>query len=251
MSNPFDSGQMAAGYARSRPAIHVHIVDRLRVALGLAVPVERALDVGCGAGLSTAALGGHARRLLGIDPSHAMLRHASASVPAAHFVAAVAEALPVRERSIDLMTAAGSLNWVDLPRFFAEVTRVLTPGGTLAIYDFAPGREFRGDDRLSTWFAEFARRYPPAAARAIVPEALELEPHGLRLRSHEPLVVGLVLDPGFYLDYVMTETNVAEAVRAGASRHDIREWCRHTLAAVFPDAREVLFRAYLALVRRG
>jgi hypothetical protein len=49
----------------------------------------------------------------------------------------------------------------------------------------------------------------------------------------------------------MTETNIAEAVRNGSSPRAIRDWCREALAAIFPDTREVLFRAYLALVGRS
>ena len=67
MDNLFDSPDMAAGYARARPALHPRII-------GLAgkylqpLPVENALDVGCGAGLSTRALESIARHCHGIDP---------------------------------------------------------------------------------------------------------------------------------------------------------------------------------------
>jgi len=250
MSNPFDSVHMAAGYARSRPAVHAVIIERLARHLG-ARPLARALDIGCGAGLSTAALDGLARVTIGIDPVRSMIAHATTVAPGARLVAAGAEALPIGDLSIDLMTAAGSLNWVDLSRFFPEVARVLAPQGTLAIYDFAAGRALRGDDRLSTWFAEFERRYPAPVCRAIVPESLELRPHGLRLQHHESFAVGLRLDPAFYLEYVLTETNVADAARRGNARDDIRAWCQATLAPVFPAAREVLFSAYLALVARA
>jgi SAM-dependent methyltransferase len=251
MTNPFNTRDMAAGYARSRPPVHPHIIERLRTLLGRNAPVDRALDVGCGAGLSTAALTPVALRPMGIDPSPIMVSHARDIAPAAHFLVGVAESLPLCDRSIELMTAAGSLNWVDLPRSLNEAARVLSPGGKLAIYDFGAGCELRDDGRLSSWYAELLRRYPSPPCRAIVPEALDLAPHGLRLEAHETIVVGLELEPGFYLDYVMTETNIAEAVRNGSSPRAIRDWCRESLAAIFPDRREVLFRAYLALVGRS
>jgi SAM-dependent methyltransferase len=248
MSNPFDVSHMAAGYANARPAVHVHIIDRLRDWLGLDGPVDVALDIGCGAGLSTLALRRDARLLIGLDPSEPMVRQARAVAPTACFMTAAAESLPVGDRSIDLMTAAGSLNWVDLARFFPEVRRVLKPSGALAIYDFSTGRERRDDDRLERWFDEFKRRYPSPRAQPIVPEALSLAPYGLRLQRHERFTVGLDLDPEFYLEYVLTETNVAAAVRSGVPAPQIRDWCRHTLAVAFPDGGEVLFHAYLALV---
>lgn len=248
MRNPFDVTHMAAGYAKARPAVHVHIIDRLRDWLALARPVDTALDVGCGAGLSTLALQRDAKRLMGLDPSTVMVRQARATAPAACFTAAAAESLPLGDGTIDLMTAAGSLNWVDLTRFFPEVRRVLKASGTLAIYDFSAGRERRGDDRLEHWFDEFKRRYPSPLAQPIVPNALPLASHGLRLARDESFTIGLDLDPDFYLEYVLTETNVASAVRAGVPPGEIRDWCSRTLAAVFPTRGEVLFRAYLALV---
>lgn len=248
MSNPFDVSHMAAGYAKARPAVHAHIIDRLRDWLGLTGPVDTALDIGCGAGLSTLALRRDARRLIGLDPSTAMVRQARATAPTACLTAAAAESLPVGDRTIDLMTAAGSLNWVDLARFFPEARRALKVSGTLAIYDFSPGRERRGDDRLEHWFDEFKRRWPSPPAQPIVPNALPLASYGLRLQRDEAFTVGLELDPDFYLEYVLTETNVAAAVRAGVPAAEIREWCRRTLSSAFPDRGKVLFRAYLALV---
>jgi SAM-dependent methyltransferase len=248
MPNPFDANHMVAGYANSRPAVHAHSICRLRDWLGLNGPVDTALDVGCGAGLSTLALTRDAKRLIGLDPSTAMVGRARMVVPAACFTAAAAESLPVGDGTIDLMTAAGSLNWVDLTRFFPEVRRVLKVSGALAIYDFSAGREQRGDDRLEHWYDEFKRRYPSPPSQTIVPNALPLASHGLRLEHDESFTVGLVLDPAFYLEYVLTETNVASAVRAGVPPGEIREWCSRTLSAAFPNRGEVLFRAYLALV---
>jgi ubiquinone/menaquinone biosynthesis C-methylase UbiE len=250
MVNPFDVAHLAAGYANARPPVHAHIIDRLRARLPIAVPVRRALDVGCGAGSSTAALSGIARWLMGIDPSPAMLKWAARAAAEAHFVVAAAEALPVRKQSIDLLTAAGSLNWVDLSRFFPEATRALAPRGALAIYDFAAGRAFRDDEGLSHWYNEFERRYPSPACQEIDPASLDLESYGLALLDQQAFAVSLVLDPAFYLSYVMTETNVGDAVRRGTARDEIREWCQRTLAPVFFKPREVVFKGYLALATR-
>ena len=54
----FDDAAMAAGYATDRPPVHPHLVDRLRASWNPAAPVRVAVDVGCGAGASTAALRG-------------------------------------------------------------------------------------------------------------------------------------------------------------------------------------------------
>jgi ubiquinone/menaquinone biosynthesis C-methylase UbiE len=129
MRNLFDTPQMAAGYTHSRPAIHPRLIERMRSYLGGSERVRFALDVGCGAGLSTAPLEPIAECIMGVDPSIEMLRCARAVAPGALFVAGCAEALPVPAESVDLITAAGSLNSVDLTRFFPEARRVLTPAG--------------------------------------------------------------------------------------------------------------------------
>jgi len=247
---------LAAGYARSRPAVHPLVIERIYQHLRLgtdqlqpARKIARALDVGCGSGLSTQPLDRLAVQTFGIDVAEAMLAWASRVAPHAHFAAGRAESLPIRGGSIGLITAAGSLNYAGLDLFFPEAARVLEPGGVLVIYDFSPGRAFPDSASLDDWFSAFMRRYPPPPD-----EGLELNPQRLaqltrqfRLQSHDDFEIALTLSPAFYLDYVLTETNVAYAVRKGVPPQEIRAWCEHTLAPVFSGrSREVLFRGYIA-----
>jgi hypothetical protein len=119
----------------------------------------------------------------------------------------------------------------------------------LVIYDFSPGRAFPDSVSLDEWFSAFMRRYPPPPD-----EALDLSPQRLaqltrlfQVQSHEDFEIALTLSPASYLDYVLTETNVAHAVRNGAPLEEIRVWCEGTLAPIFSGrSREVLFRGYIA-----
>jgi SAM-dependent methyltransferase len=178
-----------------------------------------------------------------------MLGWSSTVAPDASFAAGAAEALPVRSHSVDIITAAGSLNYADLSLFFPEAVRVLGPEGVLVIYDFSEGRNFRGSASLDAWYSEFLRRYPPpsGSGHQISPASLGSRDSGFRLSGHEYFEIELRLNPDSYLDYVMTETNVAHAVRNGVPEQEIRAWCAGTLAPVFQgEAREVLFRGYVA-----
>ena len=255
MTSLYGSNAMTAGYAAYRPPLHALILERARPHLRPAGKAPRALDVGCGAGLSTRALRSLAEQCVGIEPVEAMLGAAAATAPGCAFAAARAEAIPLRDRSIDLITAAGSLNYVDLGRFFAEAARVLVPDGAVLVYDFSPGREFRDSPALRQWFAAFVARYPwPAdGAAELDPERLGKLRHGFDLRGAEEFEIGIPLARRFYLEYMMTETNVASAVRNGRAEASIREWCAETLADAWPDGeREVLFRGYWAcLVHHG
>lgn len=248
MPDLFDSPAMAAGYARSRPPVHPHIIERVVERLNLSQPVARALDVGCGAGLSTRPLLPIARQCIGIEPVDAMVRLAASTMPEASFIVGGAETLPVRPHSVDLITAAGSLNYADIDRFFPEAVRILQPGGVLVIYDFSQGKSFRHSPKLDDWYTEFVCRYPPpsdGSRRELDPDILAACNSGLQTGPHEWFEIGLALSPAFYVGYALTETNVAQAIRNGIPAADIRAWCAETLAPVFDgNVQEVLFRGY-------
>src|SRR5215471_6194461 len=140
MANPFNTEEMAAGYAISRPPVHPRVIELATLQLGRTEPFQLALDIGCGAGLSTKALHGFANHCIGLEPVASMLPRAAKTAPFADWVVGAAEALPLRDGSVDWITAAGSLNYVNLARFFPEAARVLSRDGILLVYDFSPGR---------------------------------------------------------------------------------------------------------------
>jgi SAM-dependent methyltransferase len=249
--NLFASASMAQGYAKARPPIHAWVIERVRERLGLAPAVGVAVDVGCGSGLSTAPLAAIARLALGLEPALPMLPWARTVAPMARFAGARAEGLPLRSGCVDLMTAAGSLNYADLDRFFPEARRALDPGGVLVVYDFGQGRSFRDAPALSAWFAEFASRYPlpPGAARALDPAILASLDSGFRLQDKLEFELALPYDAQAYLDYVMSEANVPHAVENGSGEQQIRTWCAQTLAPVFAGAsHQVVFAGYVAFL---
>ena len=159
MSNPFSDAAMAAGYATARPLVHPSVIALLAT-WRRGVRVGIAGDIGCGAGLSTRALLDVADRCVGFDPSESMIRAAHHVSPGALFVVASAEAMPLASRTVDLLTAAGSLNYVrDLDAAWTEARRVLTRRGTLAVYDARPAHTRK-------WRALLRRRARPSAAPA-------------------------------------------------------------------------------------
>jgi SAM-dependent methyltransferase len=247
MSNPFGTDDMAAGYATSRPPVHPRVIAQAYRQLGRTQPFERALDVGCGAGVSTKALSGFAKSCIGLEPAEAMLKWAAGIAPSAQFVVGTAEAIPLRDRAVDLITAAGSLNYANPDLFFPEAARVLAPNGILLVYDFSPGRNFRNTTRLDEWFTSFHNRYPPPSneGQELNPEILAGLHSGFHPHIQQHFEIGITLTPEFYLDYMLTETNVASAVRRGVPYAEIRSWCAETLASVWMGSeREVLFRGY-------
>lgn len=243
----YSDPRTAAGYAFARPAVHPRIIARIGTDLQLTNPVARALDIGCGAGRSTAALEPLARTVVGIDPWSAMLAHRRDVAPHATFAVSTAERLPFASSSFDLITAAGSINYTDLDMSFPEVARTLTSSGTLVIYDFSAGRRFAERPHLERWYAEFNSRYPEAPGYHIDVARLSYESWGLALKGYHPFEVRVPMTADAYLRYVMSETRVGLAIANGANESEILTWCRDTLDDVFgAHQHDVAFDAYVA-----
>jgi SAM-dependent methyltransferase len=250
LADMYNSARLASGYAFSRPPVHPLVIQRI-VTHGIlrARRIARALDVGCGAGRSTAALTPVAHTVVGVEPAAAMLVHRRAVAPGASFVAGRAEALPFANASFDLITAAGSLNYTDRSRSLGQIARVLAPGGVLAIYDYSSGRRCHAAAALDAWFGEFEGLYSYPTGYALDVEQLDYGSAGLRLAAYDPFEVALELTLDAYLAYVLSEANVERAVAAGAAEGEIAAWCTEQLAPIFGSSTlAVLFTGYVAYV---
>jgi SAM-dependent methyltransferase len=117
-------------YARFRPTYPASLFEWLAHA---SPGRTLAIDVGAGSGQAAAALAVHFENVLGVDPSEAQLAKAE---PLAHVSLrrGSAEATGAAPASADLLIAAQAFHWFDQPAFFAEVRRVVRPGGLLAIW---------------------------------------------------------------------------------------------------------------------
>jgi SAM-dependent methyltransferase len=130
LTDPYDV--LAAGYDAAWPPTPPELYETLRDA-GISSGAH-VLDVGIGTGLAAEPLARAGARITGIDPSAAMLAHARRRLPDAHAVAGRAEELPFGARAFDAAICADTFHLVDQPLAFAELSRVVRPGGTVAIW---------------------------------------------------------------------------------------------------------------------
>jgi SAM-dependent methyltransferase len=123
---------VAGQYATFRPGYPDELFDWLA---GVAPQRAMAWDCGAGSGQATVALAARFARVLGTDISAAQLASAPALANVEYRVTP-AEASGLPDHSIDLVTVAQALHWFDLPKFYAEVRRVLKPQGVVAAWGY-------------------------------------------------------------------------------------------------------------------
>jgi SAM-dependent methyltransferase len=137
-----------------------HVAADLLVLTG-DTPVGDVLDIGSGPGVLAVELGHLAPsiRITGVDIDPAMVARASSRAARSgldgriSFQAGDVAGLPFPDASFDVVTSTFSVHhWTDAPAGFAEIRRVLRPGGWAIIYDLPDwwGRLERGAGPLAT-----------------------------------------------------------------------------------------------------
>lgn len=110
---------------------------------------ERVVDVGSGSGFDSVVAAGQVGpdgRVIGVDMTKEMLDKARLTaaqlgLPQVEFRAGLAEELPVPDNWADVVISNGVINLcADKAAVFAEIRRVLRPGGRLQFAEIANGR---------------------------------------------------------------------------------------------------------------
>jgi SAM-dependent methyltransferase len=119
-------------YERGRPDFPAEAVAFMAERLGLG-PATTLVELGPGTGKLTRLLAPSGARIVGIEPVAAMREELLANVPGIEAIDAVAEDLPLEDRSGDAAIAAQAFHWFDGDRALVELARVLRDDGGLAL----------------------------------------------------------------------------------------------------------------------
>lgn len=122
----------ASHYARFRPTYPPELIAHLAAA----VPARGAAwDCGTGNGQVALLLAEHFESVYATDISAKQLNEAPAH-PRIRYAVEPAEACQAPDGSFDLIVVAQAIHWFDFGRFYAEVGRLLRPGGLLAVVGY-------------------------------------------------------------------------------------------------------------------
>ena len=246
--NPFAAAAIGEVYRRGRPYHHARSLARVRAIVGDA-PVVCALDVACGTGMSSGALAECTAYVAAVDVSPEMMRAA----PARHGVAYAlgrAEALPFAADCFDAVTCSSGIHWFDQPRFFAELHRVMRPGGWVGLYDhyFLGMREVAA---FTDWARELFARYPLPPRNPQVGDPRSQVPEGFRLVGEDMFEDPIEMTREAFADYQLTVSHCVAAVERGTPRAEIHAWLLDSLGPLFDGStRTVEFVGSITCLRR-
>jgi SAM-dependent methyltransferase len=126
----------AAEYAAHRPTYPPEFAQFLA---GVAPRAGTAWDCGCGSGQLSVLLAEHFEHVIATDASRLQLSQATPH-PRVEYRVARAEASGLPDASVDLAVAAQAAHWFELDEYYAEVRRVLVPGGVIALASYGVAR---------------------------------------------------------------------------------------------------------------
>ncbi|MBR0346107.1 MAG: class I SAM-dependent methyltransferase [Rudaea sp.] len=131
-------------YREARPTYPDALFDWLA-----ALAPDRALawDCGCGNGQSSVALAQRFDRVVATDPSANQIADAEQRANVEYRVEP-GERSSLADASASLVTIAQALHWFDHAAFYAEVRRVLKPGGVIAAWSYAACRVDAAVDKV-------------------------------------------------------------------------------------------------------
>ena len=142
---------LAAIYDRHRPDYPVPALQYILTRTGM-THGSRLVDVGCGTGISSRLMAAQDLEVVGVEPNADMRRQAERtpcpSGVAPKYCEGRAEATGLPDHFANTVLAAQAFHWFAPPAALAEFTRILKPGGWIALIWNEPDRNDAATDEF-------------------------------------------------------------------------------------------------------
>jgi len=119
----------AEEYERARPPY----ADAAIAWIGERLPLWRVLDLAAGTGKLTRRLVAAGADVVAVEPGEGMRAVLMRAVPGVEALAGSAEAIPLPDSSVDVVTVGQAFHWFRTEEALREMHRVLRPGGGFAL----------------------------------------------------------------------------------------------------------------------
>ncbi|MFZ0885378.1 MAG: class I SAM-dependent methyltransferase [Candidatus Acidiferrales bacterium] len=136
MSSSFQPrfGPAAEEFERYRPDYPPELYDRI-LARVPGERRERAMDLGAGTGMVARNLISHFHEVIAVEPDAQMAAKIAELCAGAVIRVVSAEECEQPRETVDLITIANAMHWMNAERVVANVIRWLRPEGVLAVFD--------------------------------------------------------------------------------------------------------------------
>ncbi len=138
----------AADYAKFRPGYPAALFDWIAAQTP---GHDLAWDCGCGNGQASVPMAERYRRVAATDFSAEQVAQATPH-PRIDYRAVPAEASGLPDQCADVVTIAQALHWFDFDKFYAEVRRVVKPGGAIVAWTY---QLLRAEPAIDAVLADF------------------------------------------------------------------------------------------------
>ncbi len=252
--NYFAPHTAAERYAIGRPYFHSNTIQKIKQFLNIDYPLDKALDIACGTGLSSKALLSIANHIYATDVSQAMLNNAIQH-KSIQYALAPADKQPFANDTFDLVTVSSGVHWFTIDSFLVEANRLLKSKCYLVIYDNFFLAEMEGSNAFKTWHEQvYLLRYPAPLRNDTyewsISKLLEIN---FNIVHEESFKNEVYFNKMALIRYFTSQSNIIVAVKNGATTYEeVEYWLKNELIPFFKkeEKQQLLFGNHIKYLQK-
>lgn len=243
----FDFQRIALGY-KERPFLHKDVIEFFRRDIS-SLRMERGLDIGCGAGLSSKALKLICNHVTGTDISEQMIEVARevCDQEGFDFFACKAEEIPEPDRKYDIVTVAGAIQWIEQKAFLKNLGKIISSAGVLMIYDFEiTDRMIESDEYTDWWNHKYLKKFPRPARNEKEWMQEDIEQYGFSFMNKIKYELEVSFNKESFIKFMLIQSNVNAKIEGREmSEEEVKLFFETSIDTIFDqESKTILFQGY-------